>query len=588
MTLPSNEENESATSLVHEGWDHLRSQRPLAAWASWQRALRVDPESAAAQRALSALESAKDLPLAARTGYRFREPRDPARRAVWDERLRRGSLEDLGATADAFGDLAVGDAGDSSAWYNRGLCLAWAGKNAEAIACFDRAVVLDAVKSFDDAVAAWTLAEILRQGAGAETLADDLRFNFTIGWKGDDTATLLREFPEIRPIALPRPPGSSGGEDLDIEVFEWLDRPIDAAVPSRLSGWRLPTVLASVFISRRTLRLSSPRPATLERIAEVLFARLEARPESIRREAAPLPLPFLDADLWIFRITANAPAGAGDDLTREAIELYFENEWIHRERKGLGGRSPLGASGAAKLGDVVARAKLTAVVKLREQLGSRISTVALYKGYPFDRLRRRLGLELVDAGAVDPLELGCAAPDELDALEAGTLDDATLVDAAASAAGLGDDARTSRFAAEVVRRECPAAGNIDLRPLVSALVRRAMNQGTPDDAIGWIERSRPMADAETAGTLDVWRAEILARLGRAAAALEIYESLISHDGAGAAVALDGALTMIDNGHFDEAGKLLTQARSLARDAGLSWVEQRASRLLASTRAGLDN
>ena len=100
-------------------------------------------------------------------------------------------------------------------------------------------------------------------------------------------------------------------------------------------------MLASVFISRNSLRLSSPRPATLDRIAEVLFARLEGGPKSIRREAAPLPLPFLDADLWIFRIPADAPPSSGDELTREAIEHYFENEWIHRERKGLGDRSPL-------------------------------------------------------------------------------------------------------------------------------------------------------------------------------------------------------------------------------------------------------
>ncbi len=584
--MTSSAGNETSTSLIHEGWDHLRSQRPLAAWASWQRALRIQPDSAAALRALSTLESAKDLPLAARTTYRFREPRDPARRPIWDERLRHGNLEDLNATADAFADLAGGDAGDSSAWYNRGLCLAWMGENREAIACLDRAVAVDAQAAFDDAVAAWTLAEILRQGAGAETEADDLRFNYTIAWNPHDTPMLLHEFPEIRPVPIPRAPGTSLGEDHDIEVFEWLDRPIDAAAPSQLSGWRLPIVLASVFINRKSLRLSSPRPVTLERIAEVLFARLEARPASIRREAAPLPLPFLDADLWIFRIPGDALPGSGDDLTREAIEHYFENEWIHRERKALGERSPLGASTDAGRGDVVARAKLTAVVKVREQLSSRVSTRALYKGYPFDRLRRRLGLESVDSAAVDPLDLGCAAADELDLLELPALDDARLIDAASSAAGLGDDARTARFAAELVRRASQSARAIDLRPLVSALVRQALGRGEENEALEWIERARPMADAETAATFDVWRAEVLARRGRGDAALEVYQSLISPDRAGAAMALDGALTMIDNGHFDLAVQLLTQARNLAREAGLFWIEQRASRLLADPGAGL--
>ena len=78
------------------------------------------------------------------------------------------------------------------------------------------------------------------------------------------------------------------------------------------SGWRLPIVLASVFISRNSLRLSSPRPATLERIAERALRQAggSAR-QSIRREAAPLPLPFLDADLWIFRIPADADTELG-------------------------------------------------------------------------------------------------------------------------------------------------------------------------------------------------------------------------------------------------------------------------------------
>ena len=84
-----------STALIHEGWNHLQSQRPLAAWGSWQRALRADPSSVAAQQALAALESASDLPLAARTAYRFREASDSARRAAWDDRMRGQSEHDL-------------------------------------------------------------------------------------------------------------------------------------------------------------------------------------------------------------------------------------------------------------------------------------------------------------------------------------------------------------------------------------------------------------------------------------------------------------------------------------------------------------
>ncbi len=562
---------------MREGWNHVMSHRPLAAWASWQRAIRVDPGSSAAAQALATLESARELPLVARVAYRFREPRDPARRAHWDERLRRTDLLELAPAAEAFGDLAIDDPDDSSAEFNRGLCLAWAGRNIEAIACLDRAVALDASTAFEEAVTAWLLAELLRQGGGAETEADDLRFNCTIGWDPDDTATLLHEFPEIRAIPSPRAPDGSLEEDHSIQVFEWLDRPIEAAAAGELHGWNLPIVLATVFISRTSLRLSSPRAANLDRIADLLFPRLEGGPKRLRREAAPLPLPFQDAGLWIFRIPPSVDAAAGESLAREAIEHHLENEWIHVERKGLGGRSPLAASVASGGGDLVVRAKLTAVVKLREQLGSRPSTSALYKGYPFDRLRRRLGLERELDAAVDPLDMGCAAADELDQLDVASLDDSRLIEAASSAAGLGNDARTARFAGELVRRGSDVRA-VDLRPLVSALVRQAISRGETDQALVEIERARSIADRNTAATFDVWRAEISARQGRADLALELYRNLISDDAAGAALALDGAVTLLDNGHFEQAVQLLARARHLARQTGLPWLERRAHEL----------
>ena len=131
--------------------------------------------------------------------------------ATWNERIAGENLEDLDAAAGLFERLAALDVFDAAAWYNRALCLAWAGKNADAIELV-RVVDLEATAASEDAVTAWMLAEVLRQGGGAETLADDLRFAFTIGWDpGDTQATLLREFPEIRKVPTPRAPRCRGG-----------------------------------------------------------------------------------------------------------------------------------------------------------------------------------------------------------------------------------------------------------------------------------------------------------------------------------------------------------------------------------------
>ena len=169
-----------ALALVHDGWNHLKRQRPLAAWACWRRALRFEPEQKAATDALTVLANAPDLPLAARAEYRFLTPTETSQRLRWDVELRSRDLADLAVAAEAFGrlaepDLAGSDArGDGRAWFNQGLCLAWLGQNAEGVAALDRAVGALAEAEPGVAVDAWALAEIVRQGAGAEPLADDL------------------------------------------------------------------------------------------------------------------------------------------------------------------------------------------------------------------------------------------------------------------------------------------------------------------------------------------------------------------------------------------------------------------------------
>ncbi len=497
-------QNEPSTALIHEGWSHLKSQRPLAAWSCWQRALRFDPESKAALHALSTLETASDLPLAARTVYRLREAADPARRAAWNARMSGQDHQALDAMADLFGRLAIDDPRDSAAWYNRALCLAWAGMNLEAISCLDRVVTLDSEHAFDRAVEAWTLAEILRQGAGAETLADDLRFACTMTWKPADTARLLEESLEIVRVPTPRPPGAGDREGPEIDVYEWLDRPFPGTSElMTIAQGTPPIVLATVYISGQTLRLSSPRVENLERLEDVLFPRFEQAARSVQREATPLPLPFLDADLWIFRVPPQTDQSLVDQISREAVEHYFENQWIHRARHGLDGRSPLSAAHEAKNGDIAVRAKLTAVVRLREQLGNRPSTLLLYQGYPFDRLRRRLGLELMYPSAVDFQDVACASPDELDEFNPAALDDLRLVDVLLSALGLRDDARTARFATELFKRRPVALASLDLTAIVAPLVREAMARGDHHAAMSWLEAASSMSQGATTRTLGI-------------------------------------------------------------------------------------
>ncbi|QEH37238.1 Tetratricopeptide repeat protein [Aquisphaera giovannonii] len=572
--------SEQARALVHKGWNHLMSQRPLAAWGTWQQALRLDADSAAARQALETLEHAPDLPAAARRPYRFRKPADEARRRRWDRELRDRDAAEVADATRAFAAIADQAPDDAAAWYNRALCLAWGGDDRGAIACLEEAVRIEAATDPAAAVEAWTLAEVLRQGGGAENLADDLRFACNFAWHHDDTERLVSTFPEIRRIPAPADPTRPEVQARELEVLEWLDRPLPAA-GDVASEADLPRVLATVYITPGTLRLSSPRVESLEQAEERLRRMLGPDVRPIERVAAPLPLPFLDADVWTARVPEGLPQDLVHELSREIVESYYENQWIHHPRQGLDGLSPLAASQAAGQGDAVARVKLEAVIRLREQLGARSSSLAMYQGYPFDRLRHRLGLAPANPGSVEEDDLSCAPLTALQAISPGELAEVRLADAFRSAAGFRDDSLTALFAAELARRGATEIERLDLPAVFAPLVRQAMQRSDPGEALSWLDQARPLANAAGRRDFDTWRAEILSRTGRGDEAARVYQDLVATGATPALVALDAAETFLDNGQHEQARDFLDRAIDLARAAGIRGVEDLANRHLSS-------
>lgn len=425
----------SALDLVHVGWDHLRHQRPLAAWASWQSALRLRPGDPAATQALDRLAAAVDLPAAARAVYRLRSPSTPDARSRWDAAFREAGddLSDPAAASVVFSRLVDADPDDAEAAYDLALCLAWHGRNAEAIAALDRFAHLIAPRDFSSAADAWTLAEVLRQGGGAEELADVLSCSFDIAWDGEPEEALawLRARPDVVEKPALIDPITLQPVTASVVVFEWLDRPMPEPTHD-LDGGELPRLEALALVEPGRVRFSSPDRyglLELEHQVEPL-----GRP-ALERRATPLPLPMLDQAVASFRLPPGLEPEERDRLVREAVEHYFEDLWIHHERHGLDGQTP---AAVARLDprDPSNLARLEGIVRLQEQLAERPSAAHLYQGYPFDRLRRRLGLEPMSPHTLDTADLSCASAAELSALKPAELDEARLRDAYRSAHGL--------------------------------------------------------------------------------------------------------------------------------------------------------
>jgi predicted Zn-dependent protease len=124
--------------------------------------------------------------------------------------------------------------------------------------------------------------------------------------------------------------------------------------------------------------------------------------------------------------------------------------------------------------------------------------------------------------------------------------------------------------------------HVDLTVVFAPLVRAAMASGRPAEALAWLARADIVA-AETGQesarrTFATWRAEIDARSGEPEAALSTYEALLAERPADAALALDAAETLIDNGYAAHAERLLLRARDAARRSGDEATAQRAESL----------
>ncbi|MFO0958666.1 MAG: tetratricopeptide repeat protein [Isosphaeraceae bacterium] len=565
-------DHEEALELVHRGWDHLRRERPIAARACWQHALRLSPGDPAATRALDTLQTSPELPEAARKEWRLRPPSGEGRRLRWDQALRRGDLGDLERASAAFRDLVDSDADDHEARFNRALCLAWLGRNLPALRELRQLVARSARAQPDAAAEAWALAEILRAGAGAEPEADDLSHAWTLPLGPGETAP--RGGKILRPVSLSAdaPAGAA-------RVFEWLDR--DFPAPEvELQAEDLPRVLATWVETPGQLRLSSPDPVLLEEAID----RLGPHRERGDRTATPLPLPLLDAGLWTFRLPPGLDLNDRRRLTREAAEHRLEDGWIHWPRHGLDGASPIQAARKAAEGDPEAMAMLSAVVRVREQLGERTSTSELYGGYPFARLRRRLGLPIgADEPAPEVADRSCAGLPELAALDPSGLDDPSLAEAAASAAGLGDDAITRKIAEALFDRGPKAIGFAAraLPKLVAAGVRRSLAQGDESAALRWLERAEE-ADPDRRASYATWRAEVLGGMGDAEGAARAYSDAIDLD-PDAERALEAAESLRLLGLPEAAYAIAERARDLADSPE---DRARSEAILASLRDGI--
>src|SRR5262249_6471851 len=135
--------------------------------------------------------------------------------------------------------------------------------------------------------------------------------------------------------------------------------------------------------------------------------------------------------------------------------------------------------------------------------------------------------------------------------------------------------------AVLARRGPPTLGRLDPTAVFAPLVRRSLAAGDPGAALSWLDRARSITGDPHRRTFSIWSAEILSRTGRPDDALRIYQDLLLSSPHDAAVALDGAETLLDNGYPEHARPLLVEARTRAIASGDQQTHNRADALIAA-------
>jgi tetratricopeptide (TPR) repeat protein len=498
--------------------NELRMNRPVATRAALRIAVHFDPNNEELRGVMDGYFGDKsNLPLAARKDYTFLPAAatlSPERRVLWDEALARAATGKLSDAARAFDQVTGADPENAAAWHNLGLARAWLGDNNAALTALDRYVALEPDEA--RAADAWALGEVLRLGHGMEEQADLVE------------TSVMFQIRDAKPVSACLQAWQEEGRLLVMQARE--DQPVFSALVleriTSLTGDRSsappPHLDAYLMIVNDRVRVWNTNRAGLDRVRDEL--RQKVGPALVEGRTEQVPASFNDALAEALVFPVNVPdKDIAEQRVRQQMERFFEEVWIHRPLKALGGVPPSGAAGSGSL-----RKKLLGVVQF-------LGDIITRSGQPYDLegLRRKLGLlgpaPAAAASASTGPDIGSLGAAELSALQPETLADEQLAQAFKTALQLDARELAGRFAKTIVARPA-ASGQGDRYGYYNHLVLLAQAEGNSDAALDYVNQGEK-ADLDHNEGLrqndyELRRAQIHAKRGEADAAQGVFDRLI--------------------------------------------------------------
>jgi tetratricopeptide (TPR) repeat protein len=508
----------SVYSLIAES--ELQLNRPVAAHAALKAAQRLRPNADTDKMMQELFGDKSRLPGPARTDYTFQSPAAsaaPAQRAAWDKALSGAATGRFPDAAAAFEPLVAENPNDTAAWYNLGLTRAWLGDNQRALEALDRYVGLEADES--RAALAWALAEALRFGQGMEDQADyvehSILYQIRDPQKLIDLLHVLQNERRLTAVQVSEEQGLISGVLLDQ----------GGLVTAGAAGTSYPKLGAYLLVmGGELLRLWSTNTEALDRANQHLLQRAGPALSEPRSLRGPANFGNVFSDAMVFP-TGVSDAAQAKKLIEDHIQRFFEETWLHRPLRSLNNVPPVDAAGSP-----LSRKKLLGVVEFLQACG-KIAALT----YDFDRLRRKLGIAsggdatIPARPAAEQASVDAMAASELAALEVGSLTDEQVDRAYRAAMKLDAQELATRFAKSLVSRPA-SAGGTDRYPVYNYLVQRALAEGDPATALGYVDEGE-RADCEHnegkhRNDYELRRGQVLVKQGDVASARDVFERLM--------------------------------------------------------------
>jgi len=548
----------------------LQFNRPVAARAAMERALHFAPGSQELRQAFdSVFGNESRLPEVARRAYAFR-PAPAGKADQWKPALEAAGTGRLTDALKAFEKLAEADANDPAAWFDVGLVRAWLGDNHRAVEALGRAIDLDSDEARNEEAGA--LAEVLRMGLGMEDETDYLEHRAFLQIRDPDpVGKAISEWAQSGRMVIVNADREQGIFSA-LVLEETPDLGVGVGTPvARLQSY--------MVLDGQAVRFWHSSRPMLDRTVDAFRTAAGGGLTEPQFDVGSAQFGDVVAEVMLFPTREGADPDQVDAKMRDRAREFFEETWVRRPLKSLGGATPLDAAAHPKL-----QKRLPGLLRfMQECLGGaapREDGQPAKPLYDFNRLRRKLGLTAAEAEGTE-LDFDTMSAAALGGVKPESLSDEQVGRAFAAALRLDAPDLAAGFARNATGR----ASIPDRYPFFKQLIRAARDEGKSDEVL------RLLTDAEQADAatnegkrrddIALTHGQVLARAGDVAAAYAVFKEIVGRSPkdlrffAPAAEAMLGKKEGAKALEFAEAG--LKEARAQNnRDAEQQFLELQAA------------